>query len=77
MFFEADASQIKQLDSLQLVQLMKRLLLAECRLVDIPLRAATIPLQITVADGGEDGRVDWNGGVVSQSVVGSVAKTEI
>lgn len=38
MFFEADANQIAQLDSLQLVQLMKRLLLAECRLVDIPLR---------------------------------------
>ena len=65
MFFEADANQIEQLDSLQLVQLMKRLLLAECRLVDIPLRAATIPLQITVADGGEDGRVDWSGGVDS------------
>ena len=65
MFFEAEANQINQLDSLQLVQLMKRLLLAECRLVDIPLRAATIPLQITVADGGEDGRVDWSGGVDS------------
>lgn len=42
---------------------MKRLLLAECRLVNIPLRAATVPLQITVADGGEDGRVEWSGGI--------------
>ena len=66
MFFEADANQIKQLDGLQLVQLMKHfLLLAECRLLDIPLRAATVPLQVTVADGGEDGRVDWSGGVDS------------
>lgn len=63
MIFESDPSQISRLDSLQLVQLMKRLLFAECRLVDIPLRAATVPLQITVADGGEDGRVEWTGGV--------------
>jgi hypothetical protein len=63
MFFEADVTQIAQLDSLQLVQLMKRLILAECRLVNIPLRAARAPLQITVADGGEDGRVEWTGGV--------------
>ena len=65
MFFEADEEQIARLQSLDLVRLMKRLLLAECRLVDIPLRAATVPLQITVADGGEDGRVDWSGGTDS------------
>lgn len=65
MFFEADEDQIARLDSLQLVQLMKRLLLAECHMVDIPLRAAAVPLQITVPDGGEDGRVDWTGGADS------------
>ena len=63
MIFEVDAEQISQLDSVTLVQLMKGLLLAECRLVDIPLRAAVVPLQITVPDGGEDGRVEWNGGI--------------
>jgi hypothetical protein len=63
MIFEADPDQIKQLDSLALVRLMRRLMLAECSLVDIPLRAATVPLQITVSDGGEDGRVEWTGGV--------------
>lgn len=63
LIFDSDPSQISRLDSLQLVQLMKRLLFAECRLVDIPLRAATVPLQLTVADGGEDGRVEWTGGV--------------
>lgn len=62
MIFEADPGQITSLDTLQLVQLMKRLMLAECRLVGIPLRAATVPLQITVADDGEDGRVEWTSG---------------
>ena len=41
---------------------MHLLLLAECRLADIPIRAAHVPLQITVSDGGEDGRVEWMGG---------------
>ncbi len=65
MFFDADTKQIEQLSSVQLVELLKRLLLAECRLVDIPLRATTVPLQITVADGGEDGRAEWRGGLGS------------
>lgn len=65
MFFEADVDQISRLESLQLVQLMRRLLLAECRMVNIPLRAVAVPLQITVADGGEDGRVVWTGGMDS------------
>ena len=59
MIFESDPAQIKQLDSFTLVKFMKRLILSECRLVDIPLRGASVPLQITVADGGEDGRVEW------------------
>jgi hypothetical protein len=63
MIFEATPEQIRQLDNTVLVKLMKRLMLAECRLADIPLRAATVPLQITVADGGEDGRIEWTGGV--------------
>ena len=63
MIFEADSEQIRQLDSVTLVRLMKLLMLAECRLVDIPLRATTVPLQITIPDGGEDGRVEWIGGV--------------
>lgn len=65
MFFEADTTQIEQLNSLQLVELLRRLILAECRLVNIPLRAASVPLQITVADGGEDARVNWQGGLDS------------
>ncbi len=63
MIFESEPSQITGLSSKSLVQLMRRLFLAECQLVDIPLRAAAVPLQITVPDGGEDGRVEWSGGV--------------
>ncbi|WP_041163278.1 hypothetical protein [Mesorhizobium australicum] len=62
MIFEADPDFIKTLDSTKLVELMKRLLLAECRLTGLPLRAASVPLQVTVADGGEDGRVEWTDG---------------
>src|ERR1700726_3817676 len=65
MIFEVDAEQISRLDSITLVQRMKRLVLAECQLVGIPLRAAVVPLQITVPDGGEDGRVEWSGGTDS------------
>jgi hypothetical protein len=36
----------------------------ECRLTDIPLRRIR-PLQVTVPDGGEHGRVEWTGGVDS------------
>ena len=62
MIFEADPKQIEELDSKELVRLMHLLLLAECRLAHIYLRAAHVPLQITVSDGGEDGRVEWTDG---------------
>lgn len=62
MIFEIEPEHISALDSLDLVRLMKRLLLAESQLAGIPLRAANVPLQITVPDGGEDGRVEWADG---------------
>jgi hypothetical protein len=65
MIFEADPQQIETLDSKELVRLMHLLLLAECRLAQIPLRSAHVALQITIADGGEDGRVEWAGGAES------------
>lgn len=65
MFFEANTDYIITLDSVMLVKLMKRLMLAECRLAGVSLRAATAPLQVTVADGGEDGRAEWTGGADS------------
>jgi hypothetical protein len=42
MIFESDPDQIKQLGSFKLVKLMKRLMLSECRLVDIPLRGVSV-----------------------------------
>jgi hypothetical protein len=65
VIFNADPDYIATLDSSQLVKLMKRLLLAEARLTGIPLRAASVPLQITVPDGGEDGSISWTGGADS------------
>jgi hypothetical protein len=65
VIFDAEPDYIATLDSSQLVKLMKRLLLAEARLTGIPLRAASVPLQITVPDGGEDGSISWTGGADS------------
>ena len=69
MVFEVSPDFIKTLDSVMLVRLMKRLMLAECRLTDIPLRAASVPLQVTVPDGGEDGRVEWTGVTLPPSFI--------
>lgn len=74
VIFEADPDQIDALDSKQLVHLMKLLLLAECRVAQIPLRAAHVPLQITISDGGEDGRVEWSDGAASCYLTGSITE---
>ena len=60
--FEATADQITRLKDFQLVELLRRLLNAELTKSGIPLGAGTAPAQITIADGGEDGRVAWHGG---------------
>lgn len=65
MIFDADPDQIAALDSTSLVKLLRRLVLSESRQLGIPLRGASVPLQITIADNGEDGRVEWDGGVPS------------
>lgn len=71
MLFDADPDFIAQLDDKSLVKLLKRLALAESRLAGIPLRGAAVPLQITIADGGEDGRVEWTGGQSSTAYLPS------
>jgi hypothetical protein len=65
VIFEADPEQVEALESKELVRLMSLLLLAECQLAQIPLRSTHVALQITIADGGEDGRVEWTGGAAS------------
>ncbi|MEH7847795.1 hypothetical protein [Rhizobium laguerreae] len=71
MLFEADPDFIAVLEDKALVKLLKRLVLSESRLAGIPLRGAAVPLQITIADGGEDGRVEWSGGQSSTAYLPS------
>lgn len=63
--FDVDPSQIEDLDSKQLVLLLGRLLHAEAQGAEVPLAGISVPLQITIADGGEDGRIEWQGGLTS------------
>jgi hypothetical protein len=62
MVFDVPPSQIESLDSKQLVELLKKLLHAEAQCSGISLRGVSVPLQITVPDGGEDARISWVGG---------------
>lgn len=41
----------------QLVQFLSRLLHAEAQAADVHLGNINVPLQITIPDGGEDGRI--------------------
>jgi len=61
-FFEVTPAQIEVLDQSQLVELLRRLVAAELLANAVPLRAARVAAQINIPDGGEDGRVDWQGG---------------
>ena len=63
MIFNVDPSQIEKLDSNQLVELLKKLLHAEAQNAGISLRGVSVPLQITIPDGGEDARISWQGGL--------------
>ncbi len=62
MIFEVTPEQIEKLNSEELVDLLRKLLHTEAQYSDIKLRGVSVPTQITVADGGEDGRISWDGG---------------
>lgn len=62
MIFSASSSQIEKFNSEQLVELLKKLLHSEAQRSGISLRGVSVPLQITVPDGGEDARISWVGG---------------
>lgn len=49
---------IERLNPMQLAKLLQTLLLLEARKLQIRTSAVHVPLNITVADGGEDGRID-------------------
>lgn len=60
--FEIDTESVGLLNDIQLTRLLKRLLHLEVRSSGIAQRAVEVALNITVADGGEDGRVSWTDG---------------
>src|SRR6185437_7007759 len=60
--FKVTAKQIASLDDDGLVDLLRRLLHAEARGAGLPLGGVHVPAQITIPDGGEDGRMLWSGG---------------
>ena len=63
--FEVDVDAIELLSDVQLTRLLKHLLHLEAQSAGIAHRAVEVALNITVADGGEDGRIAWEGGPAS------------
>lgn len=60
--FRVESRDIKDLNDIQLTKLLKLLLHLEARSSGIAEIAVDVALNITVADGGEDGRIKWEGG---------------
>ncbi|MBZ9938980.1 hypothetical protein LB518_21970 [Mesorhizobium sp. BR1-1-16] len=63
--FTVHPDEIKDFTGDELVELLRRLLYAEARKAGVPLRGVHVPLQITVADGGQDASIIWTGGEAS------------
>ena len=60
--FEVNGKYISALTQEQFPNLLRRLLLAEARSHDIPLDGSHVASVIQAPDGGEDGRIEWQGG---------------
>ena len=63
--FTVQPDELADLDGLQLVELLRVLLHAEARDAGVPMRNVDAPLQITVADGGQDASVRWEDGAAA------------
>ncbi|MDB5822082.1 MAG: hypothetical protein JWR21_786 [Herminiimonas sp.] len=59
--FKVNSEDIARLGAFELTQLLKLLLHAEAGKFGIDQRAVEVALNINVADGGEDGRIQWTG----------------
>jgi hypothetical protein len=59
--FEITSKDIEQLNALQLTELLRLLLHLEAERYVIPISGIEVPLTIDVPDGGEDGRIQWEG----------------
>lgn len=60
--FEVNGKHISTLTQDQFPNLLRRLLQAEARSHDIPLNGSHVASVIHAPDGGEDGRIEWQGG---------------
>jgi hypothetical protein len=59
-FFRIESKDVGDLNSLQLTKLLKLLLCLEARTFGISEKAIDVGLNISVPDGGEDGRIEWS-----------------
>jgi hypothetical protein len=69
--FEITHEDIKQLNDLQLTDLLRRLLHLEASHYGIADRSVSVALNIDVPDGGEDGRIQWKRGPKSTNYIPS------
>ncbi|MBM5575307.1 hypothetical protein [Deefgea sp. CFH1-16] len=60
--FKIESADINRLNDIQLTQLLNELLRSEAYKFGITQRSVEVALNIRVGDGGEDGRISWNGG---------------
>lgn len=60
---EVTCEDISRLNAQQLTDLLRRLLHLEASKYGIPVSAAHVSLRINVGDGGEDGKISWDGGI--------------
>jgi len=58
---EITCEDIERLDDKQLTELLKKLLHLEASKYNIPASSIHVSLKINVGDGGEDGRIEWEG----------------
>ncbi len=65
--FQVDHADISRLDDIHLVRLLGQLVRSEAARAGLPAQGASVPLRITVADGGVDGRVEWSGAPAATS----------
>ncbi len=63
--FEISPEDIERFDGQKLGELLRVLVYAEARKAGVPLRNVAVPLQITIADGGQDASVRWENGEAS------------
>ena len=61
--FEVSPADIERLSSVQLAELLMKLLYLEASAFNIATSCVSTTLSITVSDDGEDGRIKWDGGI--------------